>query len=76
MKPLIKKSKTVTQKPTILPNLLNVQELCRRYGVSVSLLYKAISAREIPFYRFGRRNYFIPEEADKYFLKRCRHEAK
>jgi excisionase family DNA binding protein len=72
-----KKSRTASpiHKPAFMPGLLTMEECCERYGISISLLYKCISARELPFYRFGRRNYFDPEEADEYFKKRCRREA-
>ena len=74
MKSLIKKSKTVNQKPTFIPGLLTMQEVCQRYGISISLVHKITATREIPFYRIGRRNYFVSEEADAFFLERSRRE--
>ena len=80
MKSLIKKSKTVDQKdqdqkPTFIPNLLTMEEVCKRYCVSVSLIHKATATRQIPHYRVGRRCYFVCEEIDSFFLKRSRREA-
>ena len=58
------------KRPTVIPNLITVEEAAERYGCSVSSIYKGTMLRKFPSYRFGHRSFFKAEELDKYFLRR------
>ena len=55
-------------------SLLTLPEAADYLQVSKSWLYKRAEARDIPFYRVGRRLLFDPSELDS-FVASCRVEA-
>jgi excisionase family DNA binding protein len=47
-------------------NMIDVEALAARLGVSRSLIYKMVEANEIPHYRIGAAIRFDPEDIEKW----------
>jgi excisionase family DNA binding protein len=56
-------------------DLLTIDELSLRLRVSKSYIYKRTMAREIPYYRIGKRALFDPAEVDAWFRETTRRDV-
>lgn len=50
-------------------NLIGVPELAERLGVSASLIYKLVEAKQIPHYRIASAIRFDPADIDAWLAK-------
>ena len=54
--------------------LISIDEAVERYSLTKSFFWKHCSAKDIPYHRIGRRNYFDLEELEAWLLTTSRVE--
>ena len=55
-------------------NLITIDEAIQKYGFSRQFFWSHTSARDVPFYKWGRRIVFDVDELEEWLLERGRVE--